>query len=340
MDCQQSDASVVQSRFGNTLRIISGTGAFSELSPAEKSLRVAPGQVLVGTVTLAAHNGFPSDAVAPLIWTPSWGTHRTSWRLINRWIPVGDSLYVANLNLSAPEGNGTYFIAFAFDGELTGAQVASATNWATRRVVWDDCNDIAQLGAAQIAEAQKCGFTIDNRLFTDGYKLSYLPMDAVYISALTSGAETLAQRGATRLQAQPRRYRVEVPSARPWTDTGVDVSAGQKLSITASGEIYVGALSDPSLDRESPRGTGTVFADGYGCEVSQGANQRMGIPSIAPRLLCWSLIGRIGRDGDIFEVGDSASFTADTEGRLYLGVNDNVFGDNQGSFQAELTVEE
>lgn len=187
LGCQQSDALVVQSKFANTLRIISGTGAFSELSPAEKSLRVTPGQVLVGTVTPAAHNGFPSDAVTPLIWTPSWGSHRTSWRLINRWIPVGDSLYVASLNLSAPEASGTYFIAFAFNGELTGAQVASATNWATRRVVWDDCNDIAQLGAAQIAEAQKCGFTIDNRLLTDGYKLSYLPMDAVYISALTSG---------------------------------------------------------------------------------------------------------------------------------------------------------
>ncbi|HEX5497970.1 MAG TPA: hypothetical protein VFX03_02045, partial [Thermomicrobiales bacterium] len=52
---------------------------------------------------------------------------------------------------------------------------------------------------------------------------------------------------------------------------------------------------------------------------------------------CWSLIGRVG-SGAPFAVGFGTSFTATSAGRLYLGVNDDIFGDNVGSWTATVTA--
>ena len=43
--------------------------------------------------------------------------------------------------------------------------------------------------------------------------------------------------------------------------------------------------------------------------------------------------------GRIFEVGASSRFYVETSGRLYLGVNDNFFGDNSGSWTAVVSVQ-
>ena len=51
-----------------------------------------------------------------------------------------------------------------------------------------------------------------------------------------------------------------------------------------------------------------------------------------------SLIGRIGESGAPFLVGSELSFTADTEGRLFLGINDNSVKNNAGAFTATITV--
>jgi hypothetical protein len=64
----------------------------------------------------------------------------------------------------------------------------------------------------------------------------------------------------------------------------------------------------------------------------------MGGKFVAPGLPCWSLIGRIGQSGTIFEVGSSKSFVAASSGEVYLGVNDNYFGDNSGSWTASISI--
>ena len=115
-----------------------------------------------------------------------------------------------------------------------------------------------------------------------------------------------------------------VPGSQEWTDTGITVQAGQQLTITASGEIYVGATSAS----ESPAGLpGCTPAVSYPAQSAQ-------FP--APSLTCWSLIARIGA-GAPFEVGGSAQLTA-TSGDLYLGVNGDSFAANSGSWSATITV--
>ena len=48
-------------------------------------------------------------------------------------------------------------------------------------------------------------------------------------------------------------------------------------------------------------------------------------------------VGRIGEDGTPFNVGSSATTDA-SAGELYLGVNDNYYPDNTGSWTVEVTA--
>ena len=52
-----------------------------------------------------------------------------------------------------------------------------------------------------------------------------------------------------------------------------------------------------------------------------------------PNGLAGALIGRIGPNGTPFGIGNMNSISAPASGVLYLGINDNGFGDNKGNFQ-------
>jgi hypothetical protein len=170
----------------STLFIVSGSGTFSSVSATSLTITVSPGQALSGTVMLDADNEIPSYAVVPLIGTPSWGNDSTSWWLIDSWLPVGSSTWTTDVQLSAPLQAGTYYVIFAFRGELTGDQVASATNWPVGYDVWNDGNDIAEFNATQIAQAQQNGVTVDNWLYTNGYWATYVPADAITVIVASS----------------------------------------------------------------------------------------------------------------------------------------------------------
>jgi hypothetical protein len=174
---------------GGTLQIVSATGSFSSISAANKILNVPPGLPLNGTVTLSAFDITPGGDIVPLIYTPSWGDDSDSWQLINGWIPIGQSTQQAQVSLTAPSTSGTYQIIFAFAWELTGDQVASASNWELGYDVWDDGNDIAEFNAAQIASAQLHGYALDEWLFrgtngTPQYEATYVPSDAITLIVL------------------------------------------------------------------------------------------------------------------------------------------------------------
>jgi eukaryotic-like serine/threonine-protein kinase len=119
-------------------------------------------------------------------------------------------------------------------------------------------------------------------------------------------------------------YTQAVPGSQGWTDTGITLRAGDRLTIAASGEIYLGATAAG----EGPAGNpGCTPAASYPAQSAQ-------FP--APGLSCWSLIARIGA-GAPFEVGSSAQLTA-ASGDLYLGINGDTFTGNSGSWQATITV--
>ncbi len=105
---------------------------------------------------------------------------------------------------------------------------------------------------------------------------------------------------------------VSVPADRQWTDTGIEVRAGDVLRFVPSGEVSWG----PGR-RDGPAG-----------EANSPYNQNRPIPDRPGA----ALIGRVGDDA--FYIGDgSATVRAPSSGRLYLGINDDYVQDNSGTFQ-------
>jgi hypothetical protein len=105
----------------------------------------------------------------------------------------------------------------------------------------------------------------------------------------------------------------------PFNDTKVALTAGETVTITATGSFNTGQCPQTSCDDTAS-----------GQPWSTCAN----VPPpafTAPGLACYSLIGKIGSAGTPFEVGSSLVLTAPSAGELYLGVNDNIYYDNTGS---------
>jgi hypothetical protein len=108
---------------------------------------------------------------------------------------------------------------------------------------------------------------------------------------------------------------VEVPGNIPWTQTGIEVRAGQQIYFEASGRI------------EWRRGR----RDGPEGEHNSPTNPARPIPT-RPAV---SLIGKVGAGSrDYFFIGaDQAPIRMRANGILFLGVNDDQIPDNVGSFR-------
>lgn len=112
---------------------------------------------------------------------------------------------------------------------------------------------------------------------------------------------------------------VKVPCAVTWTKTGVTVKAGQKIRLSARGELRGGQW------RFGPEGTS---------DHPEWARY-----SVVPEWPHLALIGKVGEDGDPFLVGKEFSGTAVRGGELYLGVNDLDAENNDGSFEVTVSLE-
>lgn len=115
---------------------------------------------------------------------------------------------------------------------------------------------------------------------------------------------------------------VVVPGTDQWTDTGIDLSIDDTVLIEADGEITP-ATSTVSL--HGPDGVPDGLGRAYNLEGVEEVNHN-------------SLIGRIGEDGVPFPVGSRLRSNADSDGRLFLGVNDVDVANNAGEFTATITV--
>ncbi|MGB3459754.1 MAG: hypothetical protein WBB08_10805 [Halobacteriota archaeon] len=109
-----------------------------------------------------------------------------------------------------------------------------------------------------------------------------------------------------------------------WFNTHINVTSGQRISISASGTIQ------PSSSRDIFCGPNGTFEVDYW------------LTTYSPRsdLGHAALIARIGETGDIIFIGTNTSFVAPTDGELWLGINDYDGSDNLGEFVAEICIGE
>ena len=145
------------------------------------------------------------------------------------------------------------------------------------------------------------------------------------LASTTTLPPTTTTTPATSTTAPRESTSVSVPGDVRWSDTGVDVAAGDELEFAATGEVAHGA----------PDPTSFVGPEGDERAVLQQFNRVEGGATVdGPHA---ALIGRIG-DGAPFVIGASSTITATSPGRVVLGVNDDGVDNNEGSFTVTISV--
>jgi len=108
---------------------------------------------------------------------------------------------------------------------------------------------------------------------------------------------------------------IAVSAATQWTDTGINVRAGDMISFAASGEIQWA-----NGQTASPDGHGGTQSNNYPVTV----------------MPVGGLIGKVGRSA-AFPIGTNQNaIRMPANGRLLLGVNDDERGDNSGAFRVVI----
>jgi phycobilisome linker polypeptide/uncharacterized protein DUF4214/EF hand domain-containing protein len=110
---------------------------------------------------------------------------------------------------------------------------------------------------------------------------------------------------------------IAVAADRQWSDTGINVRAGETVTINADGRIRIARDSRDFL-------------------TAAGAEGRVADATM-PNAPIGGLIARFGDSAPVF-VGQSRTFRAPRAGRLYLGVNDSYFDDNTGQYNVRVDV--
>jgi hypothetical protein len=123
--------------------------------------------------------------------------------------------------------------------------------------------------------------------------------------------------GANAVATTGNNGTVTVPGNQEWVSTNINVNQGERLNISASGQVKYGP------DREH-----TASVAGQRLQRSPNAP--------VPNAPLGSLIGRID-DGPAFYIGSSKTVTMPGSGTLHLRVNDDIVTDNSGSFQVRIS---
>jgi hypothetical protein len=139
---------------------------------------------------------------------------------------------------------------------------------------------------------------------------------------VTSGLSTSTQTGGSAQTGS--QFTVNVPANDPdGTDTGVDLRRGDRVTVSASGSIYV----DDRSGRITPDGNRSF------------STSRSSYP--LPDAGQGALIGYIrltdGRTTRPFQIGSQQSFNVPDDGRLFLLVNDDDYRDNSGNFSVRVS---
>jgi len=133
------------------------------------------------------------------------------------------------------------------------------------------------------------------------------------------GGET----GSGSRPGQAREKTVTVYANQPWTDTGIEVEPNTTYTITAEGTIEIG-----NRTRSNPDGNRNANVSSSNYPINDAG--------------VGALIGKIryrdGRDSNYVFIGSRSTPTSEPNeyGRLFLGINDDYFRDNNGSYRVTI----
>jgi hypothetical protein len=128
---------------------------------------------------------------------------------------------------------------------------------------------------------------------------------------------------------------VIIPGYLPWTDTGLDVEAGQEILFKAAGKI--------SLQRGNPEAD--CGPEGYDLQTIRQPIADVNMGALIGKVVIFAAVAVDEKTGEekkeevakLFVVGSENRVEMPAKGRLYLGINENVVGDNVGEFKVIVT---
>ncbi len=120
-----------------------------------------------------------------------------------------------------------------------------------------------------------------------------------------------------KLRNGKRMIRITLGAGKAWKDTGINVKIDQKILFSITGSVLI------EKDHK-------VFHYGE-LNVKWNKNKQM------PTQPTGAVIAKIGKNGAPFYVGNNkAPFQSKKKGRLFIGINDYNFEDNEGSFSVSI----
>ncbi len=158
-------------------------------------------------------------------------------------------------------------------------------------------------------------------VFSNGRKANIGEISRIYTGSVANVAGFPNQPNnnpvaPTSGQSPSHARSVVVPSNVVWTNTGINVSRGQRLRFEPSGEIRLSFGSD---------------------DVARaGGSSRHNEKAIIGSIPVGALVGRVG-NGQPFVIGDTPNaIEVPDGGRLFLGVNDDHHPDNSGNYVVKV----
>jgi hypothetical protein len=121
-----------------------------------------------------------------------------------------------------------------------------------------------------------------------------------------------------------REVTVDVPGNSRGTDTGIELAAGDQVTISATGQIVAGRRAGSVPPEGGRAGLGAVFGGAYP------------FPQAGPGALIGYIRLANGQASQPFLVGSQMTFNAPVDGKLFLLINDDNYADNSGSFTARI----
>ena len=122
----------------------------------------------------------------------------------------------------------------------------------------------------------------------------------------------------------PEEVVIDVPGISRGTDTNIDVRAGDQITFTTTGSVIAGRR----IGEVGPEG---AKSSGLGAIVGTRP-----VPTSGPGALIGYIRQPNGETSQAFLVGSQLTFTVPVDGRLYLLINDDNYGDNGGGFKVQI----
>jgi hypothetical protein len=127
---------------------------------------------------------------------------------------------------------------------------------------------------------------------------------------------------------------LKVPGNSAWTDTGLDVDQGAEITFEAEGTISL-QTGNPQAEC-GPEGLDLRTVQQPLPEQNLGALIAKVVIAVTVTKDEKTGVERTSETAEIFYVGRGNRLAMPAKGRLFLGINDRVSGDNAGEFKVTI----